>query len=202
MRKIYGNIYKHNQGFTVVELIVALSISVIVIVGAGMLLISGSNLLAHQVNKAEQESITDATVEFIKERMLYAQSVEIVRSQTVPGSALGADVLFVGSSPTQTATQGYLYFLRNGDTSPVNAFGDAFYMGSKVSLDYSVIVPNDMANTDQSKYFKVTVHIFINGAEHYQATKTFKLINSDSSDNPLNSEQVIGQNEPFYLLIK
>jgi hypothetical protein len=185
-----------------VELIVALTISAIVIAGAGMLLISGSNLLAHQANRAEQESITDATVEYIKERMLYAQSVEIVTSPTVPGGVSDAAVLYVGSSPTQTATQGYLYFMRNGDTSPINAFGDAFYMRSKISLDYSVVVPNDMANTDQSKYFKVTVHIFINDIEQYQATKTFKLINSAATDEPLSNEQVIGQNEPFYLLIK
>jgi hypothetical protein len=65
-----------------------------------------------------------------------------------------------------------------------------------------VTVPNDMANTNQSKYFKITVHIIINNVEQYQATKTFKLINSEVLDNPLSSEQVIAQNEPFYLLIK
>jgi prepilin-type N-terminal cleavage/methylation domain-containing protein len=191
-----------NKGFTLVELIVAMTISLIIIGVAGSILISSTNLFAHQVNKVEREAIADTTADFIRDRLLFAQSIEV--TATLPGDATNKEILYIGGSDGNAAQKGYVYYKRAGDTSPVNAFGDSFYKRTTIALDYVVTVVEPTTELpDPPKTFEITVHIYVAGNDtaQYSVTRTYKLINSKPDTEPVASGSAQSTTTPFYLVI-
>jgi prepilin-type N-terminal cleavage/methylation domain-containing protein len=202
MKRIGCNILSGNKGFTLVELIVAMTISLIIIGVAGSILISSANLLAHQANKVEREAIADTTADFVRDRLLFARSIEV--TGTLPGDAADKEIIYIGGSDGSAAQKGYVYYKRAGDTAPVNAFGDRFYKRTTIALDYTVTVAEPTAGLpDPQKTLEVTIHIYAEGNDtvQYSTTRTYKLVNSKADDIPTDSTAEQSTATPYYLVI-
>jgi prepilin-type N-terminal cleavage/methylation domain-containing protein len=200
MQRISDNRQLGNKGFTLVELIVAMTISLIIIGAAGAILISSTNLFAHQASKVEREAVADTVADFARSRLTYAQSVEVV--YTLDGvDTEGTAILYIGDAETGAASgTGNLYFKRAEDTSaPINVYGTGFYKRTTIGLDYTVT-----ATSETQKSFAVTIKIYAagNDAVQYEITKTYKFANSALDESLINVGSEQSSVQPFYLLIK
>lgn len=70
---------KSNVGFTLVELIVTLAVFSIFLVVAGRYVFFGNNLFVTTEVHNSEKFIGDSTFHFMKERLLYAGKIEILK---------------------------------------------------------------------------------------------------------------------------
>jgi prepilin-type N-terminal cleavage/methylation domain-containing protein len=124
-------------GFTLVELIVALTISLIVIGIATAMLLSGTNMAQRTAQRALEEQIIDGVFKFAQDRLLYVGTIdkgEADKLSTVVSQDMG--LLYVSENGTTATETGMLYFRGVSDSSvPLNVMGKDFYMSYSVSLE-------------------------------------------------------------------
>jgi type II secretory pathway pseudopilin PulG len=129
------NIIQKNKkaGFTLVEMIVTLVITIVIIGVSSSIIISTTNVFGRSALRDMQQSVAETVLGFSTDRMLYAVDLKV---KAAPEAAdAGKAVLGIN-------TDGQLVYLRAGDTgAPINVFGDNFYSNYRVSLSYSVIKP-------------------------------------------------------------
>jgi prepilin-type N-terminal cleavage/methylation domain-containing protein len=197
MKRILQNRQLDHRGFTLVELIVAMTITFIVIAAAASLLLSSTSLLAHQTNKVDRETIADTAADFAKNRLIYAEGVTVVSD--ISSAPASSAILYIGDADGIPAPKGYLYFKRAGDTGdPINAYGTDFYKRTTIGLEYE-----ETTYADDTKSFAITVNIYVDGndAVQYSKTKTYQFLNSalPGIDGHLSAKS---ETTPFYLLIQ
>jgi prepilin-type N-terminal cleavage/methylation domain-containing protein len=190
------------KGFTLVELIVAMLIAGICIVAAGSFLISGTNLLGNAQRNATEERVSDDLADFIKERLLFAESIEVVQENQIRTADLakGSALLYIGdgANPTNVENKGYLFFKQETETAPTDVFGSEYYQKNKASLDYKATV-----ESGKTKIFEITVTVYDgDDSKGYNNKKTFKLVNSTANFSPITSVTKEGLNTKYYLLIQ
>jgi prepilin-type N-terminal cleavage/methylation domain-containing protein len=192
----FKKIIRAKKGFTLIEVICAMVIAALVIGLSGSYFISSMNLFGHIESTAEQKEIADMTADFIKERLLYAKNISVVEAAAPPAATGGKQVLFIGDqSGTATANQGYLFFMREDDTVPMNVYGKAHYKQFRISLDFDV-----RAEDGQNKVFAVNVYTCADGQRGYSDKKTFELVNSHEDDAPEASVTISGADKKYYLI--
>jgi prepilin-type N-terminal cleavage/methylation domain-containing protein len=183
------------KGFTLVEMIVTLSIALIVIGIAGGILISSLSLFAHEERSVSTKQVALEISEFLNEQTKYAMIIDPIESTTVPSSGtypqrpyeeyfeydgdsdpFASNALFyVGDENGNPTTRGYLWYKRPGDAgSAVNAFGKAFYGGLRMELDVSEIFTRSTGGIVVTQ----TIRLFSGDNEVRTATNTFDLVNS------------------------
>jgi prepilin-type N-terminal cleavage/methylation domain-containing protein len=129
------------RGFTLVELIVAISISLIVIGVATAILLSGTNMAQHTAQRALEQQIIDGAFNFAQDRLLFAGSVEQKTPAELATTSLDPDtsMLYVSSGAGTTAeSRGMLFFRQATSTSSpstLNVMGEEFYWGYTISLE-------------------------------------------------------------------
>ncbi|MDR2196868.1 MAG: prepilin-type N-terminal cleavage/methylation domain-containing protein [Coriobacteriales bacterium] len=210
------------RGFTLVEMIVGLSISVVLIALAGSLIIFGMNFLNRTETRASDKHLAEQSADFVKQRLLYARSIAVIEADTPPVSAFGGELLFIGTADPVTGkisitNEGHLYYMRTGDTNPVDAFGAGSYDGNGLALSFRAIVDNPDAPADAqmrtSKTFEITAKTIRDGQVIYTSKKTFSLYEADPSNSvsPQQSMSIDSWNDDnsfedrekhYYLLIK
>ena len=180
-----------NGGFTLVEVIVTLIITVIVIAISSTLLITGTNMFARSAQRDIQQNIAETVLSFVSDQLLYAYHIDQKAHLTtgVPeddyANANGA-VLQVMMPDGSTRTGGYLHFRRDNDNqAPVNVFGSNFYGNYTITLNLDI----QARTTSASAYFTLTVTVVNSlGADVLSRTTTKPLLNySVPSRNGLNA---------------
>jgi prepilin-type N-terminal cleavage/methylation domain-containing protein len=207
---------RSRKGFTLVEVIVALLIFAIVVAVAAGFLIFGGNFLNRSEQHAEDKRLAENTADYVKNRLLYATNVQVIRSDTPPSPSSDGEVIFIGSdtngdgSPDELAHTGHLYYMRADGSAPVDVFGIGDYRGSLLALAYDATV--DIAPTEGAinalppKTFGVKAMAVRNNEQSYHSEKTFRLYNVGEKSEPISDMSIStwsgGANgEKFYLLI-
>jgi hypothetical protein len=182
-------------------------LAVLVIGAAGMFLVFGSNLLGQTAGNSQQQSDVTSVSQSIAKELRLAGSVELV--PVVEGTQLptmlsaGEKIIFIGDASGAVSPTGrgyyYLWIDEEDWTEPHNNFGEAFYGGYEVALDYRATVA-----TDGPKSFEVQVTAYRDDGQPTNTTgsTSFELVNSPASEAPLASESASSTETPFYLLIK
>jgi prepilin-type N-terminal cleavage/methylation domain-containing protein len=185
------------KGFTLVELIVAMLIAGICIVAAGSFLISGTNLLGKISTTASDKQLSEDAAFFVKERLLYAQDIQVIEGTIPPVVEPGTAILYVGNETgAAIENKGYVFYQSGGGVSPANILGTKAYGKNKISLDYAVTV-----NATVAKHFDITAHTWKDDVEKAKLTQSFKLVNSDMRSEPKISGSVVGVSKKYYILI-
>jgi len=147
-------------GFTLVEVMVTLIITVIVIAVSSTLVITGTNIFARSAQRDVQTNIAETVLSFVSDQLLYAYLVEVKGSteQVYTGIGINGAVLHVISpSDNRGSDRGHLYFRRDGDTQqPINIFGENFYSGYTIGLDINIVPKSGQNNA----YFTLTVNVY------------------------------------------
>ncbi|MDR1421905.1 MAG: prepilin-type N-terminal cleavage/methylation domain-containing protein [Coriobacteriales bacterium] len=203
-----------HRGFTLIELIVTLSISVILIALAGSLIVFSMNFLNRTEVRASDKHLAEQSADFIKERLLYANSISLVRATEPPSSASGGDILFIGQLDPATnkitiTNEGHLYYMRAGDSAPVDVFGTGGYDNNALAFSYRAIV-DETNRTDKS--FEITTKTIRDSMVAYTSKKTFSLYEAGASadaeprksvsvDSWSDGADFDASTEKFYLLV-
>jgi prepilin-type N-terminal cleavage/methylation domain-containing protein len=185
----------NKKGFTLVEMIVTLSIALIVIGVAAGILLSSLSLFAHEEKNVSTKQVIQEISEYLNEQTKYAMIIDPIASTTVPSSGTypqrsyeeyfeyagdsdpfaNNTLLYVGDENGIPAQKGFLYYKRAGDTgAAINAFGVQFYGSLKMELDVSEI---RNPSTDTIVVTQ-TIRLFDGEVEVRTATNTFQLVNS------------------------
>jgi prepilin-type N-terminal cleavage/methylation domain-containing protein len=171
-------------GFTLVELIVAMTISLIIIGIASAILLSGTNMAQRTAQRALEEQIVDGVFNFAKDRLLYAGTVD-KKEETELSSAIssGTGLLYVSKNGTAATDRGMLFFRDASDSpgppasDPINVMGTDFYMGYTISLEAK------LTNTKDKKpviFIRVNLHSKTNSDQIIAKRElTFTLINGE-----------------------
>jgi type II secretory pathway pseudopilin PulG len=170
-------------GFTLVEVLVALFISIIVIAVAATFIIFGLNFLSRTEIHASDKQLAEGSADFIKRRLLYARSVEVVQSNQPPSTYTGYEVLFIGRVDPATgkvviANEGALYYMLINETSPTRIYSGEDYQGGNLALAFRAIV-DESGTMRTPKSFEITAKTIRNGQVVYTSKKTFNLYNAD-----------------------
>ena len=135
-------IWRNNSGksgFTLVEVIVTLIITVIVVAVSSSLIITGTNIFARSAQRDIQTNIAETVLGFVSEQLLYSESIaDFGSNPPVFTNAGDAAILLIKKSDSETMsdTRGQLFFRRAKDTqTPVNVFGSNFYNNYEVGLN-------------------------------------------------------------------
>jgi type II secretory pathway pseudopilin PulG len=169
-------------GFTLVELIVAFSVSLIVIAITTALLISGTNMAQHTTEQALDEQILDGVSSVAENRLRFAASIETQAAGelgTAKGEASG--LLYIGDAAGNAAERGML-FLRPADAgagaSPNNVMGETYYNSHTISLEATVT-----QKADAKPIVSITIKLYDrDGALVAERTQTHSLINGAKSE--------------------
>jgi type II secretory pathway component PulJ len=160
-------------GFTLVELIVAFSVSLIVIGVTTAMLLAGTNMARHTTQSALEEQIVDGVSEFVGNRIKFAATVEAKTSIDLQGTD---GILYVGDSSNNLMNKGVLFF-RNAnataDTAAVNILGEDYYMDHTISLDATI---TQKASAKPVVSVKITLYNS-SGTSVAERTQTYTLIN-------------------------
>jgi type II secretory pathway pseudopilin PulG len=199
-------------GFTLVELIVSLLLFGLVIGMVVSVLTFSTGFLTNTQDREQDKQLAETAADFVKERLLYATSIEVFEATSLPpSSAASGDVLFIGSDPTTPSSTGQLYFMRQGDASAQNVFGEGYYAnGQKLALDYDATVDSNPSpgTTVPPKSFTIKLTALRDDNPSRESTKTFSLYGVGADKPPtsesINSASSFGKTEsaPFYLVIK
>jgi prepilin-type N-terminal cleavage/methylation domain-containing protein len=191
-----------NRGFTLVELIVSMLISVIVFGAAAAILISALSLSANVTQDATYERIADSILDFVEERVTFATAVtsnEAEDLESFQGLLLITDdpLLYVGDESGTPVKRGWIYFRRTGSTvAPQNIFGESFYQDGNVSVN---IIEDKRAGRKPAETITVTLYDE-QGHPVAQRTRTVYLINGDVSDADVDPPPEFDSPEVFILL--
>jgi len=121
-------------GFTLVEIIVTLVITIVVIGISSSILISTTNIFGRSALRDMQQSVAETVLGFATDAMLYAYDLEDTND---PAAGAGKSIIGIN-------TDGQLVFLRAGDDGePRNIFGNSFYSNYQVTISYEIVGPPD-----------------------------------------------------------
>ena len=127
------------KGFTLVEVMVTLIITVIVVGVSSALVITGTNIFARSAQRDVQTNIAETVLTFVSDQLLYAESIEqILSNPPVPTPAKAVMIIKANDNATASDVKGQLYFSRAGDTPERNIFGNAFYQNYQVGIDIKI----------------------------------------------------------------
>jgi prepilin-type N-terminal cleavage/methylation domain-containing protein len=200
------------NGFTLVELIVTLLIVGIVLSVAAGFIVFGGNFLNRTEQHATDKRLAEDSADYIKERLLHARSIDIVRAARPPVDPPGGDILYIGRDtdgdgrPDRISNTGRLYYMRSGEKDPVDIFGDD-YRGCELSLAYSATVTEAGEGSIYpfDKFFELTTAAIRDGKQTYYSEKTFRLYETGSTSPPMNDIAISSWNaggggSSFYLV--
>jgi prepilin-type N-terminal cleavage/methylation domain-containing protein len=137
---VQGDTRNGTRGFTLVELIVAISVSLIVIGIAATILLSGTSMAQHTAQRALEQQIIDGAFNFAQDRLLFADTVEKKTPAELATTSLAPDtgMLYVSSGAGNMAESRGMLFFRQATasaTSTFNVMGEEFYWGYTISLE-------------------------------------------------------------------
>jgi hypothetical protein len=208
---------------TLVEIIVATMISLLVITITGSFLIFGTNFLTKTEISSEDKLMAEDAADYAKYRMLYASSIQVVRAEEPPwvdGGHTSGDILYIGNpdDSKEITNIGRLYFMRGGDSAPIDVLGDQRYGGSGLALSYRATVSdgsasgstNPAASRTPEKSFTLTLSTVRGNQVVYDCEKTFSLYDVGANSEPVMSQEITSWSSDssfdpdkgkFYLLI-
>ncbi|MDR3136444.1 MAG: prepilin-type N-terminal cleavage/methylation domain-containing protein [Coriobacteriales bacterium] len=197
-------------GFTLVELIVSLLIFGLVIGIVTSIMAFSANFLRITDFKESDKELAETSADFIKERLLYATSIEVKEptGSLLPATvAASGDVLFIGQEngsgaivPTNT---GQLYYLRQGDSIPKNVFGKDYYQNQELTFTYEATIQSVAPDsTLPPKAFSITLTVMRDNQPSRDSTKTFSLYDLPAGNPPTQPAVAASLDKPFYLLFR
>ena len=177
------------RGFTLVEVIVTLVITLIIIGVSGSIIISTTNIFGKTAMRDIQQNIAETVLSFATDRMLYASEIEAVDSLS------GIDL---GGKAVVGIVDGQLFFKRAEDPSnvPVNIFGSNFYRNYTVALKYSIVSD---AVGNQSVSMSINITDKRNGNLVLERLMTRPLLNYAGGD--VSDVMVGGTGNKVYIII-
>jgi type II secretory pathway pseudopilin PulG len=180
-------------GFTLVELIVAFSISLIVIGATTAMLLAGTNMARHTTQRALEEQIVDGAFEFAENRIRFATVVEGKTTQDLSSLQSGTGgLLYIGdpdgNPPGLPADEGVLFFRTTNAAgkAPTNVLGTDYYMDHTISLDAKITKAPDAKPVI---YLKITLYDR-NGIKVAERAQTHTLINGAKAATSASKEEV------------
>lgn len=148
-----------NKGFTLVELIVTLVITVIVLAIAGGILLSSFQLFSANASANEAKMIGDTVSRYVSNQLTYAVDLQLIDENdttTVPQYDSRMQI-FDGKLHVQTAS-----------LSDYNFFGDAFYLDNSVQMSVKAVRQNMVS---------VKIEVLKKGKVIYQTESVINLLN-------------------------
>ena len=192
-------------GFTLVEVMVTLIITIIVIAVSSSLLITGTNIFARSAQRDVQTNIAETVLSFVSDQLLYADRIGTGPNgnddtiYTIP-SASGASIVHIKNTTTGYGDiRGQLFFRRADDTQPslVNVFGENFYQG------YDIGLKGVINKGPQNSYIELTVNVYRGISDTPVLTRTitrpllnFRFSGSETTRTILNTEDFYYFSEP------
>ena len=164
------------NGFTLMEVIVNISIMMIVIVVSGSMLISGMNIFFANAEALQQKNIADAVTDLISENLIYADEISDSLSENFDDKNTVAFEL---------SDSGQILIKYSGSDEFDNAFGEQFY--NMYSTGYSV-------KFSSQDYAVVVSYVYDDDGEVvYSSEKSVILMNKPSVTLPY------AENSPLYI---
>ncbi len=165
--------YHNKKGFTLVEIIVSIALASIILMLAGTLILSSTNLLNTSSERDLDKRTVDSVIEFVREEIEYATDVRILNSSS-------------NHIPDYQNDANWHYFYikdyklyRDG----IDVFSDGFYSGR----DFKMVVKANYQNK-----VRVDIRYILNDGREdtYTSRDTLMLLNLSVSSEI--------QNEPLY----
>jgi prepilin-type N-terminal cleavage/methylation domain-containing protein len=210
------HILRQRDGVTLVELIVAIVISAIVIAAAGSILISATNLIAHNTNRQTDITLAETILDFASEEMRLADGVEALESPNSGDLSAtfipGYTVIYVGNATGTPAEKGLFWFKGASwpsSTAAENIYTETFYQGRSISIGYEVTQgPTYDAEGICTAPAAVTLTVTVynaSGAESVTRSRSFSLLNLKNPSKPpltADSGKTYPQTYPLVLKIE
>ena len=159
-----GRIPPGRGGFTLVEVLVALVITIIVIGISGSLIISSTNIFSKSAQRDAQMNIAESLLEFVSGQLLYANEIQqkptLNTGESIDYSGVTGSILRIVKPSTGFGdSSGQLYYRRAGDTGDlINVFGSDFYHNYQVSIICDINGPSAENKNDASFTLTVSLH--------------------------------------------
>jgi len=133
MKQRSQKLIRGKAGFTLVEIIVTLVITIVIIGISSSILISTTNIFGKTALRDMQQSVAETVVSFAADQLLYASAIIPVNSYT---ERTDESTFLLGIN-----NEGRLVYLRAGEPAsaePIDIFGENFYHNYRVALTYNV----------------------------------------------------------------
>jgi prepilin-type N-terminal cleavage/methylation domain-containing protein len=215
--KSAGLSLSRRSGFTLVELVVTMLISVILVAITITFLTSGTNFLARAEVSASDKTLASSAADFVKNQLLYASEVKVVYVDEAgtlpdPGDVYGFTVLYIGDEDgASIANTGRLYYKRPDLNVSTNILGDEIYRGKELALEYNAVVTTPGDGSSKAAAFEVVAKVVRDGVQTKEASHIFRMFNVGLNSEPNENASVASwdgedtanpaKNKKFYLLI-
>jgi type II secretory pathway pseudopilin PulG len=133
MKPRIQKLMRGKAGFTLVEVIVTLVITIIVIGVSSSIIISTTTIFGKTALRDMQQSVAETVISFSADQLLYASAITPVDSHD---ARTDESTFLLGIN-----SDGQLVYIRAGEpvgTAPINVFGTNFYHNYSVSIVYSI----------------------------------------------------------------
>lgn len=146
----------NNKGVTLIEIVVALAISVIILATAAGILLTSYNFFKNIAQSNEDKLIGDTIYTLVSDKITLANEVEIINEQN----------LILDNENTIEVNDGKLFY--NGE----DIFGGNFNNGQSVSMNITQYSSNSVS---------VYVYVWQDGRQTYNTGSVIKLLNYEFS---------------------
>lgn len=164
------------NGFTLMEVIVNISVMMIVIIVSGSMLISGMNIFFANAEALQQKNIADAVIDLISENLIYADEI----SDSLPENSDDKSIVAF-----ELSDSGQIMIKYSDSDELCNAFGEQFY--NMYSTGYYI-------KFSSQNYAVITSFIYDDDGETvYSSEKSVILMNKPSVDLSY------AENSPLYI---
>jgi hypothetical protein len=192
-------------------LIVGISISISI-----TFLTTGSNFLNRTEENASDKALAEKAADFVRDRLLYAREVRVIRAGTPPKYLKDGEILYIGSEDgKKIANTGRLFYRRADDrvASPVNVLSETLYRKCDLALSYTAVVTGSAVSdgaggSTKAAIFDVEARVVRDGKKTQNAKQTFRMYNIGPNSEPMSNGAVTswdaedpGNGERFYLYI-
>lgn len=132
--KQYRNIVKNTGGMTLVELLVAMALTIIVLGGVILAFVTGNNVVKSTNSSYDEHVLAMTLEEKIENTVRNATSLTIYDSTASLASATDG-YLYFGTDPNNTAATGLV--IKKNAASAASAFNSGGYSGYAVTVKFS-----------------------------------------------------------------
>jgi len=185
-------------GFTLAELIVAATVTIIVMVISGSIIFTSTSVLSKSAQNDLHKNITETILEFVSERLMYAVAIEeglLGSGNAALDAAAGTGAVIRVMDGGAGAAKGRLYYRRPLDTgSLVDVYGPDFYHGYQISVTCKI--DNPKPGSAGKATLNTTVSVYAGSPQ--------KLAYESSAKKPLlnytGPSKVIGNSSKFIVV--
>lgn len=167
---------KNKNGYTLVEVTVALAVFAILVTVASGIIISGGNIFAANTNRVNASRISNSVYNILNDRLSFATRIDLTKNEFSPASNGYSECIKIAKKDTETASSDDRVAIRRENGLSFDGVCDTGKYDVTVKFER---VEKTSADKNKMTLLYLTIDVYSQGELKYSKNGLIELLNSD-----------------------